>query len=65
MLRGEWLLHAQPGGEDRALQTDRQSLHWEPPTLLLTSRSAQKISHLLGALFAQLEAGVVLASPGL
>lgn len=57
--------NGQPGGEDRALQTDRQSLHWEPPTLLLTSRSAQKISHLLGALFAQLEAGVVLASPGL
>ena len=56
--------NGQPGGEDRALQTDRQSLHWEPPTLLLTSRSAQ-ISHLLGALFAQLEAGVVLASPGL
>ena len=55
------------GSEDRALQADRQKDRrpWDPLTPLSTSRVVQQLSHLLGALFAHLGAGVVLASPAL
>lgn len=55
------------GGEDRALQADRQKDRrpWDPLTPLSTSHVVQLLSQLLGALFAHLGAGVVLASPDL
>lgn len=46
-------------------QTDRRWRPWDPLTPAFTSRVVQQLSHLLGALFAHLGAGVVLVSPAL